>query len=110
MLARIKTVGLMGMDGFIAEVQADISAGMPSVEIIGLPDAAVKESKERVKTAIKNSDCKFPTKHVTVNLAPAATKKEGAGYDFPISVAILAASGQIDISNCADAVLLVSYL
>lgn len=104
MLARIKTVGLMGMDGFIAEVQADISAGMPSVEIIGLPDAAVKESKERVKTAIKNSDCKFPTKHVTVNLAPAATKKEGAGYDFPISVAILAASGQIDISNCADAV------
>lgn len=104
MLAEIHTVGLSGIDGFTVNVQADISNGMPSMEVIGLPDTSVKESKERAKTAIKNSGCKFPSKHITINLAPASTKKEGAGYDFPISVAILAASEQIDISGTEDSV------
>lgn len=104
MLAEIHTVGLSGIDGFSVNVQADISNGMPSMEVIGLPDTSVKESKERAKTAIKNSGCKFPSKHITINLAPASTKKEGAGYDFPISVAILAASEQIDISGTEDSV------
>ena len=97
MLAQINTVGLIGIDGMVVKVQADISNGMPSLDVIGLPDAAVKEAKERARTAIKNSGCKFPAKHITINLAPAATKKEGSGYDFPISIAILAATGQISI-------------
>ena len=104
MLAQINTVGLMGIDGFVVNVQADISNGLPAVEIIGLADTSVKESKERAKSAIKNSGCKFPSKHITINLAPAATKKEGAGYDFPICVAILAATEQIDITGNEDAV------
>ncbi len=99
MLAQINTVGLSGMDGFMVKVQADISNGMPGMEVIGLADTAVKESKERAKSAIKNSNLKFPSKHITINLAPAATKKEGAGYDFPISVAILEATGQLDMSH-----------
>lgn len=104
MLSHINTVGLTGIDGYIVNVQADISNGMPGVDIIGLPDAAVKESKERAKTAIKNSGCKFPSKHITINLAPASTKKEGAGYDFPISVALLSASEQIDLTGWEDSV------
>lgn len=104
MLAQINTVGLTGIDGFIVNVQADVSGGMPSLEVIGLPDTAVREAKERAKTAIKNAGCKFPSKHVTINLAPAATKKEGAGYDFPISVAILAATDQLDLTGNEDAV------
>ena len=104
MLSHINTVGLTGIDGYIVNVQADISNGMPGMDIIGLPDAAVKESKERAKTAIKNSGCKFPSKHITINLAPASTKKEGAGYDFPISVALLSASEQIDLTGWEDSV------
>ena len=104
MLAEINTIGLMGIDGFLVKVQADISNGMPSFDIIGLPDAAVKEAKERAKTAIKNSKQSFPTKHITLNLAPASTKKEGSSYDFPISVAILAATGQINISDIEKSV------
>ena len=104
MLSQINTVGLSGIDGFMVNVQADISNGMPAMEVIGLADTAVKESKERTKSAIKNSGCKFPSKHITINLAPASTKKEGAGYDFPICVAILAATGQLDITGNEDAV------
>ena len=104
MLAQINTVGLSGIDGFMVNVQADISNGMPAMEVIGLADTAVKESKERTKSAIKNSGCKFPSKHITINLAPASTKKEGAGYDFPICVAILAATGQLDMTGNEDAV------
>jgi magnesium chelatase family protein len=81
----------MGIDGFSVNVQTDISNGMPSFDIIGLPDAAVKEAKERAKTAIKNSGCVFPPKHITMNLAPASTKKEGSSYDLPIAIGILAA-------------------
>ena len=95
MIAKAHSCGLLGLDGYIVEVEADISSGMPAFDIVGLPDAAVKESKERVRTAMKNCNMEFPTKRITVNLAPASLKKEGPSYDLPISVALLAASGQL---------------
>ncbi|MBQ6554150.1 MAG: YifB family Mg chelatase-like AAA ATPase, partial [Firmicutes bacterium] len=78
------------------ETEVDISGGFPAFDIVGLPDNAVKESKERVRTALKNIDCEMPSKHVTVNLAPANTKKEGASFDLPIAAGILACMGVID--------------
>ena len=89
MLAQINTCGLMGMDGFRVCVQADISNGLSQFDIIGLPDAAVKESRERIKAAVKNSGRAFPMKKVTVNLAPASRRKEGAAYDLPVALAVL---------------------
>jgi len=91
----VKSAGLFGIDGYVIEVEVDISSGLPSFDIVGLPDAAVKESKERVRAAIKNSGLEFPLKRITVNLAPADTKKEGPAYDLAIAVAILLATGQI---------------
>lgn len=91
----MKSAGLFGIDGYVIEVEVDISSGLPSFDIVGLPDAAVKESKERVRAAIKNSGLEFPLKRITVNLAPADTKKEGPAYDLAIAVAILLATGQI---------------
>ena len=95
MLASVTSHGLMGIGGFCVRVETDISNGLPSYETVGLPDAAVKESKERVRAAIKNSGFAFPTARVTVNLAPADMRKEGALYDLPIALSILAASGQL---------------
>ena len=97
MVSQIYTIGLMGIDGFTVNVQADISNGMPAFDIIGLPDAAVKEAKERAKTAIKNSGCMFPAKRITMNLAPASTRKEGSSYDLPIAMSVLSATGQVQI-------------
>ena len=99
MVSQVYTIGLMGIDGFTVNVQTDISNGMPAFDIIGLPDAAVKEAKERAKTAIKNSNCVFPPKHITMNLAPASTRKEGSSYDLPIAMSVLAATGQVVISE-----------
>ncbi|MGE5473427.1 MAG: YifB family Mg chelatase-like AAA ATPase [Ignavibacteriales bacterium] len=95
MVGKIKSAGLMGLNGYIVEVEIDISNGIPAFDIVGLPDAAVKESKERVRAAIKNSGYEFPVKRITVNLAPANTKKEGPAYDLPIALAILSATEQI---------------
>ena len=99
MVSKIYTVGLMGIDGFIVDVEADVSNGMPSFDIIGLPDVAIKEAKERVKSAIKNSRFVFPAKHITVNLAPAAMRKEGSAYDLPIALSLLSGTGQINIKD-----------
>ncbi len=96
MLARIFSCGVIGLDGVVIEVEVDTSNGQPKVLIVGLPDAAVQESRERVQSAIKNSGFFFPRKRVTVNLAPADVRKEGPSYDLPIAVGILAASGQIN--------------
>jgi len=85
------TVCLIGIDGVLVEVEADLQAGLPSFSIVGLPDAAVKESKERVKAAIKSVINAFPMKHITVNLAPADLKKDGTTYDLPIAVSIILA-------------------
>lgn len=94
-LAKVKSMGINGIDGYIVTAEVDISNGLPAFEIVGLPDASVKESKERVKASIKNSNYTVPVKRITVNLAPADRKKEGPSYDLPITVAILEASQQI---------------
>ncbi len=96
MLARIKSLGIMGIDGFPVTVECDVTNGLPSFEIVGLPDTAVKESKERVRLAIKNSGFQFPLGRITVNLAPADIKKEGPLYDLPIAIGILTATEQLD--------------
>ena len=94
MLSRIKSHGLNGIGGFAVQVETDIANGLPGFEIVGLPDAAVKESRERVRAAIKNAGYVFPAARITVNLAPADMRKEGAVYDLPVALSILAASGQ----------------
>ena len=96
MLARVFSAAVVGLDGVLVEVEVDIqNQGLPSFTIVGLPDKAVEEAKERVRSAIKNTGCEFPQKRITVNLAPADLPKEGASYDLPIALGILIASGQI---------------
>ena len=95
MLAKTRGFVITGLDGREVDVEVDTNLGLPGFEIVGLPDAAVKESKERVLSAIKNSGRKFPIHKITVNLAPAELKKEGAGLDLPIAVGIIAANGQL---------------
>lgn len=95
MISKVLSCGLFGIDGYIVEVEVDVSPGIPGLDIVGLPDATVKESKERVRAALKNSGFSFPQRRVTVNLAPAHMKKEGAAYDLPITLAILAATSQV---------------
>lgn len=95
MLSKVLSAGLIGIDGYIVNVEVDLSQGLYAFDIVGLPDNAVKESKERVRTAIKNSQYDFPIKRITVNLAPADTKKEGAFFDLPIAVGILSCMGEI---------------
>ena len=97
MLARIFSCAVLGLDGVIVEVEVDLANGLPGVIIVGLPDTAVQESRERVQSAIKNSGLLFPRKHVRVNLAPASVRKEGPSYDLPIALGILAASDQIPV-------------
>lgn len=97
MLAKAYSVGLLGIDGFPVCVEADITGGLPGFEIVGLPDAAVKESKERIRSGIKNSGYVFPSKKLIINLAPANLRKEGPGYDLPIAVSVMSATGQIQM-------------
>jgi len=89
------SLSLLGIDAVLVEVEVDVSAGLPGFSIVGLPDAAVQEARERVRVAISNSGFKFPTKKVIVNLAPANLRKEGAAFDLPIALAILAAAGEV---------------
>lgn len=95
MFSRIKGIGIFGIDSYLIEIEADVSNGLPAFDIVGLPDTAVKESRDRVRSAIKNCGYKFPVGRITVNLAPADRKKEGAIYDLPVLIAILKASGQL---------------
>ncbi len=95
-LAIIDSVALLGLDGQKVRVEVDVSNGLPALDIVGLPDAAVREAKDRVRTAIKNSGLDFPIQRITVNLAPADLRKEGPAFDLPIAVGILAATGQIN--------------
>lgn len=96
MFSKLESVGLFGIDTYMIEIEADVSGGLPAFDIVGLPDAAVKESRDRVRAAIKNCGFKFPVGRITVNLAPADKKKEGSVYDLPILIAILKASKQLD--------------
>lgn len=105
MFSRINSVGLFGIDSYMIEVEADISNGLPAFDIVGLPDTAVKESRDRVRAAIKNCGYKFPVSRITVNLAPADRKKEGSIYDLPVLFAILKASEQVKV-DLSDTVMI----
>lgn len=102
MLAKAISNAVLGIDGYLVEVEVDLAKGLPAFNIVGLPDVAVREAKERVRSAIKNSGYLFPIKRITVNLAPADIKKEGAAFDLPIAISILAASGLIDKRRLDD--------
>ena len=99
--AKIYTRGLLGLHAPLIEVEVHVSSGMPSLTIVGLPEAAVRESKDRVRSAILNSGFQFPTKRLTINLAPADLPKDGSRLDLPIALGILVASGQLP-ENCTD--------
>ncbi|MDR2946201.1 MAG: YifB family Mg chelatase-like AAA ATPase [Candidatus Adiutrix sp.] len=101
MLAQIVSGALLGIDGLVIEVQVDISGGLPRFDTVGLPEGAVRESKDRVKAALKNQGYPFPAERVTVNLAPADLRKDGAGFDLPMAVGLLAAQGLIEPENTA---------
>ena len=92
MLARIFSCAVIGLDGVVVEVEVDFGQGLPHMAIVGLPDAAVQESRERVYSAIKNADLYYPRKALTVNLAPASVRKEGPSYDLPIALGVLVLS------------------
>ncbi len=103
MLSKILSGAVIGINGYAVNVEVDISNGFPCFEIVGLPGSAVKESKERVRTAIKNAGLELPPKRFTVNLAPADTKKEGPAFDLPIALGVLSCLGKIEKSitdNC----------
>ena len=95
MLAITKSMALQGLQGYLISIQVDISNGLPDFQIVGLPDISVKESKERVKTAIRNTQIEFLSRRIIVNLSPANTRKEGSMFDLPIAVGILIANRNI---------------
>ena len=101
-LTIIKSVTLLGLDGYKVEVQVDVSNNMPKWEIIGLPDTSIRESKERVKAAIKNSGYELRSKKILINLAPAEIKKEGSAFDLAIAVGILNNIGYIKNTNIEE--------
>lgn len=95
MMSKVLSSAVIGIDAYIVEVEVDISKGLPSFSTVGLPEGAVRESKERVKASIKNSGYQFPSDRITVNLAPADIKKEGSAFDLPMAIGILSATGLI---------------
>src|SRR4030067_2012752 len=102
MLARVLSSMINGVDASIVEVEVDLVYGLPMFTIVGLPDTAVRESRERVRSALRNAGFKLPPKKITVNLAPANVKKEGALYDLPVAVAILCAEGFVNKESVKD--------
>jgi magnesium chelatase family protein len=110
MLATVQSCAVIGLEGALVKVEVDIAGGLMSFMIVGLPDTAVNEAKERVKAAIKNSGCLFPFKRITVNLAPADLRKEGPAYDLPIAIGILIAFGQIPHDEQIDQCLFIGEL
>ncbi len=101
MLAKVLSGALLGIDAYPVEVEVDIAQGLPQFATVGLPEGAVKESKDRVKSAIKNSGYEFPTRRITINLAPAGIRKEGAAFDLPMAVGLLAATGLVPLEKAA---------
>ena len=102
MLSTTYSIALLGVEGSLVNVEVDVGNGLPSWDIVGLPDTVVRESKERVRTAIKNSDMTMPNKKIVVNLAPAHTKKEGATFDLAIAMGILKNAGAIQNQSIDD--------
>ena len=95
MVVTVRSLGLSGVQGYEVSAECFLSGGLPAFEVVGLPDAAVREARERVRAAVKNGDVKFPVSRITVNLAPAGKKKAGTVYDLPIFVGILSAAGDL---------------
>lgn len=106
MLIGVKSMSLQGVDGYLVDVQVDVSTGMPNWEVVGLPDTSVRESKERVRAAIKNSGYYLPSRKIVINLAPAYTKKEGSFFDLPIAIGILYDIGVIKEVNLSETLFL----
>lgn len=106
MLSKVNSCTLSGIDGYLVDVEVDVSAGLPSFSIVGLPDTSVQEARERVRSAIKNSGFEFPARRITVNLAPADIRKEGPAFDLPIALGILMATEQLqaETMNIEDVV------
>src|SRR5690606_4709517 len=103
MFSKINSASIIGINAYSIEIETHLDNQLPSFSVVGLPDSAVKESRERVTAAIKNSDLLFPNKKITVNLAPADIRKEGSGFDLPIALGILAATGNFDYIKSTDA-------
>ena len=106
MLAVVSSHAPIGMEGELVSVEVDIRRGLPGIDVVGLPDGAVRESKDRVRVAIRNSGFTFPADRILISLAPAGVRKEGASFDLPIALGILAASGQISPDGGGHAMVL----
>lgn len=106
MLAKTKSYALSGVEGYEVDIEVDLNAGLPAYDTVGLADTAIKESKERVRSAIKNSLFTYPIRKITINLAPADTKKEGSHFDLPIALGILIANEEIECKNYKDYIIL----
>jgi magnesium chelatase family protein len=106
MLAHVYSSAVNGIDAYKIDIEVDIASAVPSFTIVGLPDAAVQESKERVRAAIKNCGLEFPSRRITINLAPADVRKEGPSFDLPIAMGILAATGQVDTAFIEDCIVI----
>lgn len=106
MIARSFSSAILGIDAYQIEIEVDVASGLPAVIIVGLPDTAVKESRDRIKSAIKNGGFDYPRGRITVNLAPADVKKEGPSFDLPVALALLAATGQLSCTSLKDYVIL----
>ncbi|MCX7727481.1 MAG: hypothetical protein N2053_11615, partial [Chitinispirillaceae bacterium] len=106
MLAKIRSMAVLGIDAYEIEIEADISEMLPSFTIVGLPDGAIRESRERGMSAIKNCGFEFPSRKVTINMAPADVKKEGSAFDLPIALGLLMASSQISLKEVEKYIIL----
>ncbi len=106
MLATVLSSAVLGIDAYIVTVEVDVADGLPAFSTVGLPDSAIKESKDRVTAAIKNSGFFFPSSRITANLAPAHIRKAGSAFDLPIAVGVMAATNQVDISSLESTMIL----
>ena len=105
MLARVFSASVYGIEARPVIIEADVRKGMPGFQIVGLPDSTVRESRERIGSAIRNSGFELPNRKITINLAPADFKKEGSAFDLPIAIGILAATGQLDRNHLHNALI-----
>ena len=99
MLACVRTAAVFGIEAFPVQVEVDVSFGLPTFAMVGLPDAGIRESRDRIRSAIRNSGFEFPPHRITVNLAPADVRKAGASFDLPIALGVLAAAGCVDAAR-----------
>src|ERR1043165_6263908 len=106
MLARLRSAAVFGIDAAPVSIEVDVTYGLPGFTVVGLPDASVRESRDRIRSAIRNSGFEFPKHRITVNLAPADVRKAGASFDLPIALALLAASGVIARRDVGDVLIL----